>query len=141
MPDPDRVAEVQAICTRHAELETRGDLEATMATLVDEPRYDLLPVGWTLEGTDQVRRYYEHLIGSFIPATRDYQLLEEWANETSVAQEYVIHVEVDGVVESHHVVGVLWVIGDLLGGERIYASERCLRLMAGDDLVGEISRR
>jgi len=29
--------------------------------------------------------------------------------------------------------------GNLLGGERIYASERCTRLMAGGELIDEIA--
>ena len=50
----------------------------------------------------------------------------------------IIEVEVGGVREAHRVVGVLYREGSLLGGERVYASERCLRLMAGDDLIDEL---
>jgi hypothetical protein len=65
-----------------------------------------------------------------------YVLLDEWANENSVVQEYDISVSVDGTPQTHRVVGILFTEKTpdgrvLLGGERIYASERCVRLMAG----------
>ncbi len=125
-------ADMYALGTRHAELEAKGDLEGTMATLVEDPSYEFWPAGLRMAGQAQVRRYYEHLMGHFIPSTRSYELISEWASETSVAQEYAIHVEVDGTVESHRVIGILFASGTLLGGERVYASERCTRLMAGD---------
>ena len=52
-------------------------------------------------------------------------------NETSLAQEYEIGLEVDNAVRSYRVIGVLYAVGDRLGGERIYASEDFLRQMAG----------
>ena len=46
--------------------------------------------------------------------------------------------EVDGRVERHRVIGILYVDGRLLGGERVHASERCARLMCGDALYDEM---
>ncbi len=125
-------ADMHALGTRHAELEAKGDLEGTLATLVEDPSYEFWPAGLRMAGREQVRRYYEHLFGHFIPRTRSYVLISEWASETSLAQEYEIRVEVDGKVESHRVIGILFASGTLLGGERVYASERCTRLMVGD---------
>lgn len=135
------VEDMYELGSRHARVEAERDLEATLATLVEEPSYAFLPMGWEMVGRERVVRYYEHLFAHFIPRTRGYRLLDEWVNQTSVAQEYEIRVEVDaGAVESHRVIGILHAQGSLLGGERIYASERCARLMAGDDLIDEISR-
>ena len=138
MSEPFSVEDMHALGSHHAAVEAAGDMEATLATLVDDPVYELLPVGLRMQGREQVRRYYEHLIGWFIPHTRGYELIEEWASESSVAQEYRIQVEVDGAVEEHRVVGILYREGRLLGGERVYASERCLRLMAGDALFDSL---
>jgi hypothetical protein len=125
--------------TRHADLEAKGDLEGTMATLVEDPVYELWPIGLQMRGREQVRRYYENLLGVFVPSTRGYELIDEWVNERSVTQEYRIDLEVDGRLESHRVVGILHRgSDDLLEGERVYASERCLRLMAGDELIDEL---
>jgi hypothetical protein len=135
------------VATRHADLEARGDLAGTMATLVEAPIYEFHPLGLTLTTSEQVRRYYEHLLGRFVPMTRGYLLLEEWVNETSLAQEYSITLATPESDETHRVIGVLFVDeaskrdGGLLGGERIFASERCTRLMAGDELIDELLSR
>lgn len=126
------VKDMHELGTRHAQLEAKLDLEGTLATLVQDPVYEFYPLRRRMRGMQQVRRYYEHLFGSFIPRTRSYQLVQEWVNESSVAQEYDIDVEVRGVVERHRVIGILVAEGELLGGERVYASERCARLMVGD---------
>ena len=81
------------------------------------PVYEWQPMGWVMKGRDMVVRYYEHLISSFIPSTCGVRLVAQWASESSVAQEYVIDVKADGRVESHHVIGILYAEGSLLGGE------------------------
>jgi len=48
-----------------------------------------------------------------------------------VAQEYEVSLRVDGAVERFRVLGVLYARGELLGGERVYASERFIRLLTG----------
>ena len=126
---PERMRELGL---RHAGAEARCDLDATMATLVEEPVYEFWPVGLVLKGRDRVRRYYEHLFSSFIPRARSTKLVAEWVSASSLAQEYEIELEADGGVERHRVIGILFASGRLLGGERIHGSERCLRLMLGD---------
>ena len=66
------------------------------------------------------------------------------AGVPSLAQEYSITVGTPEGEETHRVIGVLFAGPEsadgadrLLGGERIYASERCTRLMAGEPLVDE----
>ena len=116
---------------RHADAEAKADLEATMATMVAEPYYEFHPLGLSLRGGDNVRRYYTQFYENFLPRTASYRLIEEWVNETSVAQEYEIGLRVDGGIETHRVIGILYADGELLGGERIYASEQFVRHMAG----------
>jgi hypothetical protein len=126
-------ADMRELGTRHAELETAGDLEGTMATLVDDPVYDFWPIGRRARGRDLVRRYYEHLMSDFLPRRLDVALIEEWLTERSLAQEYALEFEGDEGPERHHVLGILFVEGDgpLMAGERIWGSERCLRAMLG----------
>ena len=116
---------------RHAEAEARADLEGTMATMVAEPRYEFHPAGLSFRGGSRVRRYYSQFFERFLPMTAHYRLIEEWVNATSLAQEYEIGLRVDGAVESYRVIGILFAEGQRLGGERIYASERFVRQMAG----------
>ena len=119
----------------HADLEARRDLDPLMATMVAEPRYEFHPLGLGMSGGERVRRYYAQFFERFMQTIVDYVLIDEWANERAVVQEYDITVDVDGARETHRVVGILFASespdGMLLGGERIYASERCVRQMAG----------
>ncbi|MDG2306137.1 MAG: hypothetical protein P8R42_16105 [Candidatus Binatia bacterium] len=117
--------------TRHARLEHEQDLEGVMSTLVPDPVYEFHPIGLCMRGESLVRRYYEELFRGFVSAARNTELVDEWVNRSSVAQEYRVELEIDGTLESHRIVGVLFRQGDLLGGERVYASERCIRLMTG----------
>jgi hypothetical protein len=98
---------------------------------VENPVYGFYPAGLGMRGQDRVRRYYEHLFESFIPATKSHRLIDEWANAASLAQEYEIVLQLAGRLETQRVLGILYAEGDLLGGERVYASDRCIRLMTG----------
>ncbi len=121
-----------ALGTRHVVAESTGDLEGLMATLVAEPVYEFHPVGLRMQGGDRVRRFYTQFFTHFVPMRHDYALLGEWVSETSVAQEYEIALKVSGAVETHHVLGILYASGSLLGGERVYASERFVERMTGE---------
>ena len=135
------VERMHELGTKHARLEADCDLDGTMATVVENPVYEFHPAGVRLEGREQVRRYYEHLLTHFVPSTRGVTLIEEWVSASSIAQEYEITVEVEGALEAHRVIGILFAEGELLGGERIYSSERCARLMLGEALYAQGSSR
>jgi len=123
--------EVRSLGYRHAEVETAKSMEETMATLVDHPVYDFFPVGLRLEGTDGVRAYYAHLFEHFLPFVEETELVGEWAGEDALVQEYVVSLRKDGVLERHSIIGILYVDGELLGGERIWGSEPTLRRLLG----------
>ena len=122
---------VRALGYRHAEVETAGLMEETMATLVEHPVYDFFPVGLRLEGNKAVRAYYQHLFDQFLPFVVSTQLVAEWVNDEALIQEYVADWQKDGVLERHFIMGTLYVEGDLLGGERIWGSESTLRRLLG----------
>ena len=125
--------------TLHARLETEGDLEGTMKTLVADPVYEFWPIGLRARGGDNIRRYYKHLMQVFMPSLLGTALLEEWLTEKSLAQEYSIELNGPDGPETHHVIGILWAEGELMGGERIWGSETCLRAMVGP-LFDELER-
>ena len=87
------VERMQALGTKHAQLETEGDLDGTMATLVDEPVYEFWPAGRRLTGRDAVRRYYAHLIDDFMPRQIGYRMIAETVSEDALSQEYAIELE------------------------------------------------
>jgi hypothetical protein len=120
-----------ALGALHAELEGRGALEPLLDTLAPDPVYEFHPLRRCLRGDDRVRRFYTYFCGHFLALRDRYALLSEWVDEHSVAQEYEISLRVDGAVEHFRVLGVLFARGDRLGGERVFASERFVRLMTG----------
>lgn len=128
---PLDAAAVRALGYRHAEVETACLMEETMATLVEHPIYDFLPVGLRLEGAEAVRAYYAHLFDHFLPHVEGTDLVGEWADESALVQEYVVHLQLGDLAEVHRIIGILYVDGTLLGGERIWASEATLRRLLG----------
>jgi hypothetical protein len=120
----------------HAQLEVERKLEPLMDTLIEEPEYEFYPLNLRMRGGDLCRRYYRQFFDEFMRKIAGHSLRDEWVSETSVAQEYDISLRIDGEVETHRVLGVLFVDGTRLGGERIYGSERVIRLMAGS-VIGE----
>lgn len=122
---------VRALGYRHAEEETACRMEETMATLVEHPVYDFFPVGLRLEGGEAVRAYYQHLFDEFLPFVESTRLVSEWAGEDALAQEYEVVLRKEGALERHFILGVLYVEGTLLGGERIWGSEHTLRRLLG----------
>lgn len=124
--------ELIEVARAHAAAEGRDDLATTLATLEAEPVYELQPVGRVMRGLPAARRYYEHFFARFRPLVAGFELRGEWVNEEGVGQEYVIAVRAPGGgVERHHVIGILTFGENALSGERVYASERLLRLMFG----------
>lgn len=120
-----------AIAHRHSAAEAAGDLAGTMATLEDEPVYELYPVGLQLRGMDLARRYYEYFFAEVLPRTVGFTLRTEWINELGVLQEYDVVCKVDGAEKTFRVLGILKFGRNALSGERLYADEEFLRLLFG----------
>jgi hypothetical protein len=132
LPPPGRIDELTAIARAHAAAEGRNDLAATLATLEPEPLYELQPVGRVMRGMAAARCYYEHFFAHFRPLVVDHALRGEWVTGEGLGQEYTITLAApDGRVERHPVIGILTFGERALSGERVYASERLLRLMFG----------
>ena len=122
-----------AVALAHAAAEAAGDLDETMATLGDDPVYELLPRGVLLRGRTAARRYYEHFFSTVQPRITGYDLRSEWITDEGVLQEYTLYV--DGLGEpgtGQSIIGIL-TFGDdgKLSGERLYASDALLEFMFG----------
>jgi hypothetical protein len=116
----------------HAAAEGAGDLAATIGTLVDNPRFELLPIGVVLEGRDAIRQYYEHFFAHFQQLVAGYTMRSEWVTDEGLGQEYQIQVDTPTGRRRFDVIGIL-LFGEngRLAGERIYASDELFRLMVG----------
>ena len=125
-------AEMIDIAHAHSAAEADGNLEATLATLDDDPVYELQPVGLTFSGGAAVRTYYEYFFKSFMPRTLGSSRRGEWVGDDAVTEEYEIELTMpDGKVEHHSIIGILVFGQKGLAGERVWASERLLRVLFG----------
>ncbi len=122
-----------AIARAHAAAEGIGDLDAVLRTLEDDPRYELQPVGLEFRGMDAVRAYYDYFFSTFSSFVAGAALRSDSVAADGVVQEYTIWTRTGSVggLERHEVVGILTFGDDRLSGERVYGSERLLRLMFG----------
>jgi hypothetical protein len=121
-----------AVALAHAAAEGSGDLTTTLATLNDDPVYEFQPVGRVFRGKDTARRYYEYFFANFSPLTESFALRSEWITTEGLGQEYTVWLRLpDGSRERHEIIGILLFGPSGLAGERVYASERLLRLMLG----------
>ena len=125
--------ELVAVAMAHAQAETIDDPPTVMATLEDDPIYELQPVGLILRGTEKAQRYYDHFFATFKPSVAGFALRNEWIDDNGVSQEYTIWTKTgpDGGLERHEVIGILTFGTTKLSGERVYGTERLLRLMFG----------
>ena len=130
-----------AVAHAHAAAEAAGDLEATMATLDDDPVYELQPMGVALRGRDTAREYYEHFFANVMPRVTGFDLRSEWITDDGVLQEYTLFV--DGLGEpgiGHSIIGILTFGNDgKLSGERLYASDALLEFMFGPVLAEAVA--
>jgi len=120
------------VAKQHAAAEAASDLATTLATLENDPVYELATLGISFRGLDAARTYYEHFFGTFQPWIAGFELLSQWVTDEGVGEEYWLHLALpDGRRESHRIIGILVFGQTKLAGERLYASERLLRLMLG----------
>jgi hypothetical protein len=125
-------AQLIAIAHQHGQAEAAQDLPAILATLDTEPVYEFFPVGLGFRGAEATRRWYEAFVTEFMPRVSHFTLHGEWIGDTGVAQEYSVQVRGnDGRIGTHRIVGILMFGETGLKGERIYAAEPLLRLLAG----------
>lgn len=103
-----------------------------MDTLVDQPLYEFLAQGLQLHGGARVRRYYQQFFDGYLSRVTGARRLGQWGDERAVVREDAIEVKGAGGPEVHRIMSILYVEGDRLGGERIYASDHVVGMMAGE---------
>lgn len=119
-----------AVAHAHAAAEEAGDIEATMATLDDDPAYELLPMGVVLRGRDAARQYYEHFFANCMPKVMGYRLRSEWVTDEGVGQEYQLTLDNGAGPRRFDIIGILtFGTNGRLSGERIYASDELIRIL------------
>jgi hypothetical protein len=124
--------EVEELARTHAYHEDRGEFEPVLRTLIPEAAYQFCPLGVQLEGVDAVLRYYQRVERHYSPLVEQSRLEVIAASESAAVIEYALQLRLDGGLVDDHLVVVLPVRGRLFAGERIFSSERVLRLLLGE---------
>ena len=124
--------ELQALAGRRFEAVGRGDLDGVMSGLVDEPRFDLYPVGLRLSGQENVRRHYDHFFRHVAPAIVASDHLATFFADDAIGFEFRISWQPEtGAIQSSRMLVIMPVEGDRFTGERVYGEERLFRWMFG----------
>jgi hypothetical protein len=63
--DPGELREIKRLWIRHSIAEDARDIDGLIATLNDDPLYDMIPTGQRWEGIAGVRQFYTELFAAF----------------------------------------------------------------------------
>lgn len=124
--------EMRNLVNKHADLETKLDLNGVLATLVDHPIYEFHPDRLRLEGKENIRQFYRDHFDCFFPLIKSHTLINECWDTNSACLEYDICLkEPYDPHRAYRINVVLTEKNSLLIGERFYVENELARLMAG----------
>jgi predicted ester cyclase len=63
--DPDELRRIKRLWVRHSIAEDARDIDGLVATLTDDPLYEIVPTGQRWQGIDGVRAFYTELFAAF----------------------------------------------------------------------------
>jgi carboxymethylenebutenolidase len=87
----EKQQEMVALFEKHVGAELDGDLDTTMATMIDEPHLHNVPTMTGGSGHDGVRRFYrDHLIGKFFPPDVKMERVSLTVGDDQLVEELVI---------------------------------------------------
>lgn len=123
------LAEMEELLAVHEQAEFNLDLDGTMATLIDNPRYELPGLGWYIEGQEAVRELYRRLLHA-----GDVHNL--WADKrvhatspSSLTREAWVYFDTpEGRTTGQYFVAMDFE-GDKIAGERMYMCDRYAAMM------------
>lgn len=125
--------EMEAILLAHEKAELEEDLDATMATLVPVPHYELPTLGYAFDGYDAVREAYSRIL----PGTRSRNVaakmrVHAMSHNTLVREAHVSFTKSSGerVTGGYIVVMTFDPEHKLIAGERMYMDTNFAEMMA-----------
>lgn len=125
------IQEMKALVEKHADLESKHDLEGVLATLVENPVYEIYPAQLKLEGKENVRAFYREHFDSFFPLIASFTLINEWWTPETACMEYDLFLKAPHAEKPYRILVVLTAKDNLLLGERFYVSEELAQIMSG----------
>lgn len=116
---------------KHADLESKHDLEGVLATLVENPVYEKFPSRLKLEGKGNVRAFYREHFDFFFSLIASFKLINEWWTPESACMEYDLFLKAPYAENPYRILVILTAKDNLLLGERFYISEELAQIMSG----------
>jgi hypothetical protein len=125
--------DVLALCHEHAAAEADFDVDRVLATFVPVPCFEFFPLAKSMSGWANVERFYRDQYPKFAELVSDFELLDEWSNEKTALQEYMIEVQRDGRTSAYRVISMMPVDEEtgLLAGERLFCDKGFVRALLG----------
>ncbi|MBO0852919.1 MAG: hypothetical protein J2P18_04050 [Nocardia sp.] len=124
------LAEMEALLAAHEKAEFDLDLDATLATLVDNPMYEFPSLGWHIEGRDAVRETYNRMLHGSDERNIWADKRVHAISDNSLSREAYVYLDgPDGRVTGQYFV-VMEFEGDKIAGERMYMDTTFAALMA-----------
>jgi len=141
IPSKERAARMVQVNMAYAQCFMDGDFDGMLEHLVDEPVFDLHPMGIRITGRDAVRERSKRLFP--LATQNDLRTAQSHRITASTAgQDVLIHefsneyVFPDGAVRRCYTIAVIPFEGDKMVGERVYSDQHLGRLrkqLLGDD--------
>jgi hypothetical protein len=125
------IEEMKKLVQTHANLEENHDLEGVLATLVENPLYEIFPARLKLEGKENVRAFYRQHFHFFFPLIASSRLINEWWNPESACMEYDLFLKAPYPEKPYRILVILTAKNNLLLGERFYISEELAQIFSG----------
>lgn len=125
------IENMKSLVKKHADLETKHDLEGVLATLVEDPVYEIYPARLKLQDKENVRAFYREHFDSFFPLIASFTLINEWWAPESACMEYDLFLKAPYADKPYRILVVLTAKNNLLLGERFYINDELAQLMSG----------
>lgn len=125
------IEDMKQLVLQHATLETQQNVDGVLATLVEDPFYEIYPARLKLQGKENVRAFYREHFDSFFPLIASSKLINEWWSPESACMEYDLFLKAPYAQNSYRILVVLTAKNNLLLGERFYISEELAKIMSG----------
>lgn len=115
--------QMHELLVRHETAEFNNDLDAVMATLVDDPQYELPTLGWHIHGVEGVRELYRRMLNGAdernVWSERRVEAVS--ADDNALIRDaYVYFDTADGQRVTSRYSTAITFDGDLILGERMF---------------------
>lgn len=125
------VEKLQALAMERFEKGGRGSVDAAISVLVDEPVFELFPVGLKLVGKENTRLYYDNFYKTTAPRISA-ELIDMFYSNSAVSLELkIFYAHPGGDKEEFRLLAIQALEGDKFTGERLYGDTRLFELMFG----------